>query len=142
MAEPQSTDQVDAALKDAQMSHQIRTQAQLESTKLIGNLLTTLGYALGVIAPFLLMVSKGSASPFILLLVPILGTIIPSIWFNSSGNISLKVIAVVVVFMTNLVMRAGLESGPFFYWIIPLSLFIGFWITLRKVPQMEKDIND
>ena len=139
MEDPQSRDQINSALKDAQMSHQIRTQAQLESTKLIGNLLTTLGYALGVIAPFILMIGQGSASPFILLLVPVLGTIIPTIWFNSSGNILLKVIGVVLVFMTNLVMSAGLGTGAFLYWIIPISLFIGFWITQRKIPNMAKE---
>ena len=141
MAEPQSTDQVDAALKDAQMSHQLRTMAKLESTKLIGNLLTNIGYGLGVIAPIFNMIGQGSATPFILFLVPIFGTIIPSIWFNSSGNIFFKVIAIILVFMTNLIMNAGLGGNVFWYWIIPISLFTGFWISLRKVPNMEKEIN-
>ena len=140
MEDPKSKDQVNSALKDAQMSQQIKNQAQLETTKLVGNLLTTLGYLFGVIAPFLLMLIKGAISPLILILVPVLGTIVPTIWFNSSGNIFLKVIAIVLVLITNLVMSAGLESGPFFYWIIPISLFIGFWITQRKIPKMEKDI--
>ena len=141
MEDPKSRDQINSALQDAQMSQQIRNQAQFETTKLIGNLLTTLGYLIGVIAPFLLMLIKGSISPLILILVPVLGTIIPTIWFNSSGNIFLKVISIVLVLITNLVMSAGLESGPFFYWIIPISLFIGFWITQRKIPKMEKEIN-
>ena len=141
MEDPKSRDQINSALQDAQMSQQIRNQAQFETTKLIGNLLTTLGYLIGVIAPFLLMLIKGSISPFILILVPVLGTIIPTIWFNSSGNIFLKVISIVLVLITNLVMSAGLGSGPFFYWIIPISLFIGFWITQRKIPKMEKEIN-
>ena len=141
MEDPKSRDQINSALQDAQMSQQIRNQAQFETTKLIGNLLTTLGYLIGVIAPFLLMLIKGSISPLILILVPVLGTIIPTIWFNSSGNIFLKVISIVLVLITNLVMNAGLESGPFFYWIIPISLFIGFWITQRKIPKMEKEIN-
>tara|TARA_E500000331_G_C17040987_1_gene619549 strand:+ start:147 stop:569 length:423 start_codon:yes stop_codon:yes gene_type:complete len=140
MEDPKSRDQINSALKDAQMSQQIKNQAQLETTKLVGNLLTTLGYLFGVIAPFLLMLIKGAISPLILILVPVLGTIVPTIWFNSSGNIFLKVIAIVLVLITNLVMSAGLESGPFFYWIIPISLFIGFWITQRKIPKMEKDI--
>ena len=129
MEDPKSRDQINSALQDAQMSQQIKNQAQFETTKLIGNLLTTLGYLIGVIAPFLLMLIKGSISPLILILVPVLGTIIPTIWFNSSGNIFLKVISIVLVLITNLVMSAGLESGPFFYWIIPISLFIGFWTT-------------
>ena len=141
MEDPKSRDQINSALQDAQMSQQIRNQAQFETTKLMGNLLTTLGYLIGVIAPFLLMLIKGSISPLILILVPVLGTIIPTIWFNSSGNIFLKVISIVLVLITNLVMNAGLESGPFFYWIIPISLFIGFWITQRKIPKMEKEIN-
>ena len=141
MEDPKSRDQINSALQDAQMSQQIKSQAQFETTKLIGNLLTTLGYLIGVIAPFLLMLIKGSISPLILILVPVLGTIIPTIWFNSSGNIFLKVISIVLVLITNLVMSAGLESGPFFYWIIPISLFIGFWITQRKIPKMEKEIN-
>ena len=141
MEDPKSRDQINSALQDAQMSQQIRNQAQFETTKLIGNLLTTLGYLIGVIAPFLLMLIKGSISPLILILVPVLGTIIPTIWFNSSGNIFLKVISIVLVLITNLVMSAGLESGPFFYWIVPISLFIGFWITQRKIPKMEKEIN-
>lgn len=141
MEGPKSRDQINSALQDAQMSQQIRNQAQFETTKLIGNLLTTLGYLIGVIAPFLLMLIKGSISPLILILVPVLGTIIPTIWFNSSGNIFLKVISIVLVLITNLVMSAGLGSGPFFYWIIPISLFIGFWITQRKIPKMEKEIN-
>ena len=141
MEDPKSRDQINSALQDAQMSQQIKNQAQFETTKLIGNLLTTLGYLIGVIAPFLLMLIKGSISPLILILVPVLGTIIPSIWFNSSGNIFLKVISIVLVLITNLVMSAGLESGPFFYWIVPISLFIGFWITQRKIPKMEKEIN-
>ncbi|WP_032526632.1 hypothetical protein [Prochlorococcus marinus] len=141
MEDPKSRDQINSALQDAQMSQQIRNQAQFETTKLIGNLLTTLGYLIGVIAPFLLMLIKGSISPLILILVPVLGTIIPTIWFNSSGNIFLKVISIVLVLITNLVMSAGLGSGPFFYWIIPISLFIGFWITQRKIPKMEKEIN-
>ncbi|MBO8204752.1 hypothetical protein [Prochlorococcus marinus] len=141
MEDPKSRDQINSALQDAQMSQQIKNQAQFETTKLIGNLLTTLGYLIGVIAPFLLMLIKGSISPLILILVPVLGTIIPTIWFNSSGNIFLKVISIVLVLITNLVMSAGLESGPFFYWIIPISLFIGFWITQRKIPKMEKEIN-
>ncbi len=141
MEDPKSRDQINSALQDAQMSQQIRNQAQFETTKLIGNLLTTLGYLIGVIAPFLLMLVKGSISPLILILVPVLGTIIPTIWFNSSGNIFLKVISIVLVLITNLVMSAGLGSGPFFYWIIPISLFIGFWITQRKIPKMEKEIN-
>lgn len=141
MEDPKSRDQINSALQDAQMSQQIKNQAQFETTKLIGNLLTTLGYLIGVIAPFLLMLIKGSISPLILILVPVLGTIIPTIWFNSSGNIFLKVISIVLVLITNLVMSAGLGSGPFFYWIIPISLFIGFWITQRKIPKMEKEIN-
>ena len=141
MEDPKSRDQINSALQDAQMSQQIKNQAQFETTKLIGNLLTTLGYLIGVIAPFLLMLIKGSISPLILILVPVLGTIIPTIWFNSSGNIFLKVISIVLVLITNLVMSAGLRSGPFFYWIIPISLFIGFWITQRKIPKMEKEIN-
>ena len=141
MEDPKSRDQINSALQDAQMSQQIKNQAQFETTKLIGNLLTTLGYLIGVIAPFLLMQIKGSISPLILILVPVLGTIIPTIWFNSSGNIFLKVISIVLVLITNLVMSAGLESGPFFYWIVPISLFIGFWITQRKIPKMEKEIN-
>ena len=141
MEDPKSRDQINSALQDAQMSQQIKNQAQFETTKLIGNLLTTLGYLIGVIAPFLLMLIKGSISPLILIIVPVLGTIIPTIWFNSSGNIFLKVISIVLVLITNLVMSAGLESGPFFYWIIPISLFIGFWITQRKIPKMEKEIN-
>ncbi len=141
MEDPKSRDQINSALQDAQMSQQIKNQAQFETTKLIGNLLTTLGYLIGVIAPFLLMLIKGSISPLILILVPVLGTIIPTIWFNSSGNIFLKVISIVLVLITNLVMSAGLESGPFFYWIVPISLFIGFWITQRKIPKMEKEIN-
>ena len=83
---------------------------------------------------------KGSISPLILILVPVLGTIIPGIWFNASGNIFLKVISIVLVLITHLVMSAGLESGPFFYWVIPISLFISFWITQRKIPKMEKEI--
>ena len=141
MEDPKSRDQINSALQDAQMSQQIRNQAQFETTKLIGNLLTTLGYLIGVIAPFLLMLIKGSISPLILILVPVLGTIIPTIWFNSSGNIFLKVITIILILITNLVMSAGLESGPFFYWIVPISLFIGFWITQRKIPKMEKEIN-
>ena len=141
MENPKSRDQINSALQDAQMSQQIKNQAQFETTKLIGNLLTTLGYLIGVIAPFLLMLIKGSISPLILILVPVLGTIIPTIWFNSSGNIFFKVISIVLVLITNLVMSAGLESGPFFYWIVPISLFIGFWITQRKIPKMEKEIN-
>ena len=140
MEDPQSRDQINSALKDAQMSQQIKTQTQFELTKLIGNLLSTLGYVIGVVAPFLLILIKGSISPLILILVPVLGTIIPGIWFNASGNIFLKVISIVLVLITHLVMSAGLESGPFFYWIIPISLFIGFWITQRKIPKMEKEI--
>ena len=140
MEDPQSRDQINSALKDAQMSQQIKAQAQFELTKLIGNLLSTLGYVIGVVAPFLLIFIKGSISPLILILVPVLGTIIPGIWFNASGNIFLKVISIVLVLITHLVMSAGLESGPFFYWIIPVSLFISFWITQRKIPKMEKEI--
>lgn len=140
MEDPQSRDQINSALKDAQMSQQIKAQAKFELTKLIGNLLSTLGYVIGFVAPFLLIFIKGSISPLILILVPVLGTIIPGIWFNASGNIFLKVISIVLVLITHLVMSAGLESGPFFYWVIPISLFISFWITQRKIPKMEKEI--
>ena len=43
MEDPKSRDQINSALQDAQMSQQIKNQAQFETTKLIGNLLTTLG---------------------------------------------------------------------------------------------------
>ncbi len=140
MEDPQSRDQINSALKDAQMSQQIKTQAKFELTKLIGNLLSTLGYLIGVIVPFLLMVIKGSISPLILLLVPLLGTAIPTVWFNSSGSIFLKFIAIILVLVTNLVMSSGLDSRPFFYWIVPISTFFGFWISQRIIPKMEKDI--
>ena len=55
MEDPQSRDQINSALKDAQMSQQIKTQAKFELTKLIGNLLSTLGYLIGVIVCNLLL---------------------------------------------------------------------------------------
>ena len=51
MEDPKAKDQINSALKDAQMSQQIKNQAKFETTKLVGNLLTTLGYLFGVIAP-------------------------------------------------------------------------------------------
>ena len=141
MENPQSKDPLNSVLKDAQMSHKLQAHAKLESTKLVGNLLANIGYGLGVIAPIINMISQGSGAPFLLFLVPVFGTIIPSIWFNSSGNLSGKVIAVVLALMTQSVITAGLGPNGLWYWIIPVSLFTGFWINQRKVPEMEKEIN-
>ena len=115
---------------------ELASKVIFSAIKLVTNFTSSVLLAGSLIMPFILSFQRNSSIPLCLLLVPFVSMLIASIWFNTKFLI-LRISLVIIIFPLSILMRAGLSSKPIFYWIIPIGLFISFYLTQRLFPRME-----
>lgn len=135
-----------ATLREVERKRKFWAMIRAQYWKVFGILVSFVAFSLAVISPIVISISTSSASPLILLFLPVVSLVGSSSFFNIRPNLSgffLGLIALACLFLGGLIVQLGFANAGGIdansaYCLVGWLIFFAYWVVNRKAPAAIK----